>query len=171
MWDHPRPANSERLHTLLPRVDEHWSSATVPREKGESIEELHERIAHTMCELIRLEDTEDAKHACSAERAILVCTHAASLIAIGRTLTGQDPMDPATEDFKTYTAGISKFVRRHFVRDEPEGEGVPRINWRAGKGVAGGWECAINSDCSHLSNGPERGWCVKHRLAVGNPLT
>lgn len=171
MWDHPRPATSERLHALFPCIDEHWSSAIVPREKGESIEELHERIAYTMCELISLEDTEDAKHFCPDERAILLCTHAASLIAIGRVLTGQNPVDPATEDFKAYTAGISKFVRRPSLREQPEGEGAPGINWRAGKAVAGGWECAINSDCSHLSNGPERGWCVDHRLAVGNSLT
>lgn len=171
MWDHPRPSTSRRLHALFPWVDENWSSATNPCEKGESIEELHGRIAHTMCELISFEDTEDTEHACSDEHAVLICTHAASLIAIGRVLTGQDPINPATEDFKTYTAGISKFVRRPFLQEQPKGEGDPRIDWKAGRGVAGGWTCVINSDCSHLSNGPERGWCVDGRLAVSNSLT
>lgn len=133
-----------------------------------------------MCELISLEDAEDAKNTCPDERAILMCTHAASLIAMGRTLTGEDPTDPATEDFKTYTAGISKFVRRqspsdcpegHLLQEQPEGDGASLVGWRAGRGIAGGWDCAINSDCSHLSNGPERGWCVEHGLIVGNLLT
>lgn len=35
---------------------------------------------------------------------------------------------------------------------------VPKADWRAGKGVAGGWDCVINSDCSHLEGGEERGW-------------
>jgi hypothetical protein len=30
-------------------------------------------------------------------------------------------------------------------------------SWR-GRGVAGGWDCVLDSDCSFLSQGPERGW-------------
>ena len=37
---------------------------------------------------------------------------------------------------------------------------VPQIDWRAGKGVAGGWDCVLNGDCSHLEGGEERGWLV-----------
>jgi len=35
---------------------------------------------------------------------------------------------------------------------------VPDINWRDGRGVAGGWTCEVNGDCSFLKNGEERGW-------------
>ena len=35
---------------------------------------------------------------------------------------------------------------------------VPKVDWRAGKGVAGGWDCVINGDCNHLEGGEERGW-------------
>ncbi len=38
------------------------------------------------------------------------------------------------------------------------GMDVPKGDWRAGKGVAGGWHCVINSDCEHLEGGEERGW-------------
>lgn len=37
------------------------------------------------------------------------------------------------------------------------GMNVPKTNWRAG-GVAGGWDCLLNSDCNHLEGGEERGW-------------
>ena len=119
--------------------------------------------------IIATEDAEDiAKGKGREERAILICTHAASLIALGRTLTGRMPKDIEEDDFKTSTAGISKFVRRR-VKDEGEGSSfelkrlesggaVPKVDWKDGKGVAGGWDCTVNSDCSHLSGGAERGW-------------
>ena len=38
------------------------------------------------------------------------------------------------------------------------GMNVPKMDWRSGKGVAGGWDCVINGDCKHLEGGEERGW-------------
>ena len=39
------------------------------------------------------------------------------------------------------------------------GMDVPKTDWRAGvAGVAGGWDCVVNSDCGHLKGGEERGW-------------
>lgn len=37
------------------------------------------------------------------------------------------------------------------------GMDVPKVEWRAG-GVAGGWDCVVNSNCDHLDGGQERGW-------------
>ena len=34
---------------------------------------------------------------------------------------------------------------------------VPKTNWK-GNGVAGGWDCVVNSNCDHLEGGEERGW-------------
>src|SRR5206468_875435 len=45
-------------------------------------------------------------------RAILICTHAAPLVAVGRALTGNMPEDSSVEDFKPFTASLSTFVRR-----------------------------------------------------------
>lgn len=94
-------------------------------------------------------------------KAILICTHAAPLIAAGRALTGYMPEDPSEEDFKPFTAGLSTFVRRRRKKgDEGVGgkwaEGVP--DWRGGKGVGGGWDCVGNGECGFLSGGEERGW-------------
>lgn len=107
--------------------------------------------------------------------AILICTHAASLIAVGRALTGRMPEDICEEDFKTYTCGISKFKRRVIpwswqrLKQVKAGEGIPKIDWEHRRGVAGGWDCVSNGDCSHLDGGEERGWwvipsCLSHVL-------
>ena len=77
------------------------------------------------------------------------------------------PADAYDLDFKTFTCGISKFQRRkgaplndqknaHSEIDGP----VPQNEWRHGRGVAGGWDCVRNSDCTHLDGGEERGWLV-----------
>ena len=103
---------------------------------------------------------------------MLICTHAASMIAMGRVLTGMMPGDWGEDDFKTYTCGITKLERR--ALKVPEGEdgtigrlgtiiagkelGIPNVNWRNGRGVLGGWDCVMNGDCSHLDGGEERGW-------------
>jgi transcription factor C subunit 7 len=96
------------------------------------------------------------------------------MIAIGRVLTGNMPEDETVEDFKCFTASLSKFVRRS-TNDSGGGDGeafaavrgtwnpdkaedVPDVKWRGGVGVGGGWECEVNGDCSFLSGGEERGW-------------
>lgn len=64
-------------------------------------------------------------------------------IAAGRALTGKIPADLNEDDFQCYTASLSKYVRRGL---DPE------------KGVAGNWDCVLNSETSYLSGGAERGW-------------
>jgi transcription factor C subunit 7 len=104
-------------------------------------------------------------------KAIIICTHAATLIAIGRALTGRMPADIAEEDFKPFTCGVSTFVRKSTAQGKESslshttiGEwagpetAIPQVGWKEGKGVGGGWECKVNGDCSFLSGGEERGW-------------
>jgi transcription factor C subunit 7 len=98
-------------------------------------------------------------------KAILLCTHAATLMATGRTLTGHLPERVEEEDFKPFTCSLSKFTRRKELSDNakftgtvgPEEE-IPKIDWRNGRGIGGGWDCVINGDCSFLEGGEERGW-------------
>lgn len=110
-------------------------------------------------------------------KAILICSHAAPLIAIGRALTGNMPEDPNEEDFNVFTAGLSTFVRRKqesasaVAQQESSvqqndrlapGTKIVRLgtdvpDWK-GRGVGGGWDCISNGDCSFLSGGAERGW-------------
>ena len=165
-FDHPSPATLPILRGLFPSLDETWKPSITPNTSGETVQELHNRCAYALQYIISKEDEDDRFNGSTEDRAILVCTHAASLIAMGRVLTGHMPEDLTEEDFTTYTAGISKFSRRNLPdRERPvsvkkweKGMDIPKVGWKNGKGVGGGWDCVINSDCSHLSGGKERGW-------------
>ncbi|OJZ89930.1 hypothetical protein ASPFODRAFT_128651 [Aspergillus luchuensis CBS 106.47] len=195
-FHHPTPAPASVLSThfptiLLPSQHEHvhehghtYNPILHPSTRGETIAQLHDRVATTLSALITSVDEEistiekSLPPAQRTSKAILICSHAAPLIAMGRALTGIMPGDSSVEDFKVYTAGVSTFVRRRGgegegVRDDGEGEdggelapgtevlldgGVKVPDWKGGKGVAGGWECVRNGDCGFLSGGAERGW-------------
>ncbi|KAI9791388.1 MAG: hypothetical protein M1816_003955 [Peltula sp. TS41687] len=138
---HPDPPNpaSAAVRSLFPRsfVDEAYTAKCAPDGRGESVEELHDRVAETLERIVEEVDAEgdgdgDAEgldgdgDGVKGDKAVLVCTHAAALIAAGRVLTGRDI--PAEDedvdvdvdvgggqgegDFKAYTAGLSVFVRR-----------------------------------------------------------
>lgn len=158
-FDHPSPAEPKLLNELFPRFDAEYKPTIRPSVNGESIGDLHDRAAYALHKVIELSDKEGVE-------AIVICTHAASLIALGRALTGRMPEDIQEEDFRPFTCGLSKFVRKHCDEDErtdviewagPE-TSIPRVDWRDGKGVGGGWELELSGNCSFLSGGEERGW-------------
>ncbi|CAK7268645.1 C6 zinc cluster transcription factor-like protein [Sporothrix epigloea] len=107
-FEQPKPASLTLLHDrFFPWIDLNYThSGVVPRRHGESMAQLHARVAATLTHIIRQCDAEGV-------RAIVLCTHAASIIAMGRVLTGQLPEDVASKDFDTFTCGLSTFRRRH----------------------------------------------------------
>lgn len=156
-FDHPSPAKPDLLNSLFPRYDTEYEPTIIPSVNGESISDLHDRIAYALDAIIKRSDEEGVK-------AIILCSHAASILAIGRALTGIMPDNIEEQDFKPFTCGLSKFSRKSSdapYKDVPawkEGDDIPRIPWKNGAGVGGGWECKLNGDCSFLSGGEERGW-------------
>lgn len=161
-FDHPSPASPAVLKRLFPRYELEYKPTIIPDTKGESIEDLHDRTAYALHRIVEDCDREGVK-------AIVICTHAATLYAVGRALTGRMPGDVSEEDFRTFACGLSKFVRRGSGSAQDGGEGevemwrgigspIPKIEWRGGRGVGGGWKCEVNGDCSFLSGGEERGW-------------
>ncbi|TVY45178.1 Uncharacterized protein LSUB1_G001036 [Lachnellula subtilissima] len=146
-FDHPSPAEPALLKTLFPHYDETYTPVIKPSVNGENIEELHNRTAYALHRIIEQSDREGVK-------AIVICTHAATLIAIGRVLTGRMPDDIAEEDFRPFTCGLSTFVRKgkgvQAGVEEWKGPetGIPSVDWKMGKG----------GECGFLSGGEERGW-------------
>jgi transcription factor C subunit 7 len=127
-------------------LDQHYDMSThAPAANGETIVELHERVNAALRRLVAELDDDPGQ-----PRTVLICTHAATMIAVGRVLTGRMPDDPNEDDFQCYTAGVSKFVRR---------------NMEPGKGVVGNWDCELNSETSFLSGGAERGWYANHLIS------
>lgn len=136
----------------------------VPSVHGESMAELHDRCAYAMARIIEHCDTVEAEG--SVPKSIVICTHAAVMIALGRALTGKMPLDGDEVDFHTYTCSITKFGRRKMDQGRLEkdletwraGDAVPTMDWKGGRGVGGGWDCLVNAETEHLSNGGERDW-------------
>ncbi|KAG9242328.1 histidine phosphatase superfamily [Calycina marina] len=158
-FDHPSPATPSVLKPLFSHYDETYTPFIKPSVNGETIEELHERVAYALIRIIQKSDEEGVK-------AIVLCTHAATLIAIGRVLTGRMPEDVGEEDFRPFTCGLSTFERRtndgvKFPEKEWQGPEtpIPAVpTWRDGSGVGGGWNLTVSGDCSFLKGGEERGW-------------
>jgi len=244
-FEHPRPAGLPVLRRLFPRsLDVDYRPIARPTGMGESIAELHDRVAATMEGIVARCDRDGT-------RAILICSHAATVIALGRVLTGNMPDDVEVEDFRAFTCGLSVYRRREaatvapspmlhkddgadssgglvaqdgllvqqqqqqqqqeqqeeqysldpdggsvggssgnnknsmaaaartlvnddgrFPSDERKSHADPiraggdpphgqAKDWRGGVGVAGGWLCLVNSECSFLKGGEERGWYVE----------
>ncbi|KAL2871870.1 phosphoglycerate mutase family protein [Aspergillus lucknowensis] len=183
-FDHPTPPTLSIL-TSLPTKPPFTLNTTrkdpllYTSTRGESISQLHNRLAAALSGIIAEVDAEVAAVESSlppeqrTSKAILICSHAAPLIAIGRVLTGHMPADSSEEDFFVFTAGLSTFRRRGPAtgsavkrKDEGLAPGTritdPRKtvvpDWEGGKGVQGGWSCVVNGDCSFLTGGAERGW-------------
>ncbi|RMZ74811.1 hypothetical protein DV737_g5714, partial [Chaetothyriales sp. CBS 132003] len=148
-FTHPSPATPQRLKAdFFPWLDDKYESMLIPDEKGERIEELHKRLSVALELLINDVDEEYASQGRGEEEVtVLICGHAAQIIATGRALTGLVPDDYDEEDFRCYTCGISRFVRRQ----PPTGDGV-----------LGAWDCVGNSDCTHLT------WSYKITLHLGD---
>ncbi|ATY60892.1 phosphoglycerate mutase family [Cordyceps militaris] len=139
-FTHPQPAEAEELHGLFPAYDVDFTSPVRPRVRGETYAQLVERVRAAMRALIKRCDDE-------GRRSVVVCSHAATIIVLGRVLTGQYPDEMDTEDFKAFTCGLSVYARGE-AKGQSDGE----------SDTVGNWTCEKNSDCSFLAGGEERGW-------------
>ena len=160
-FSHPAPSTVTILAKHFKHLDLSYKPSIRPSRYGETIEGLQNRHAYALHRMILALDQDPR-----SPRAVIICTHAASMICIGRTLTGQVPSDMTEEDFRCGTCALSRFERRHSktstqgvgLWDEREPDAIPQLDWRDGKGVAGGWDCTVNGDCSFLRGGEERTW-------------
>ncbi|KAL7275177.1 C6 zinc cluster transcription factor-like protein [Rhizina undulata] len=156
-FDHPSPATPELLHTFFPRLETTFVPSIIPSSRGESLKEIHDRTAYALAKIISDIDKEWAETG-QGPKAILLVTHAATKIAIGRALTGSEDLS-----VRTGTCSLSTYRRRTatpptVALPPPSGsDHIPDTNWR-GNGVGGGWDLLKNGDCSFLRDGEERHW-------------
>ncbi|ODA82788.1 hypothetical protein RJ55_01297 [Drechmeria coniospora] len=155
-FDHPEPATADVLKTLFPTINGEYRSVVSPSKRGETLAELQDRVAVALRAIIDRCDAEGT-------RAVLLCSHAAVIIVLGRILTGQVPEAADTDDFYAYTCGLSVFRRAAPVEEGrvqgPRPLSADRVETnKTSRSLLGGWQCELNSDCSFLSGGQERGW-------------
>jgi len=82
---HPRPGSAESLKEFFSEVDPLWETVAYPSRKGETVEELHNRIdallpafASALAQRLPLEK----------RKKVLLVSHAATVIALLRSLLG-----------------------------------------------------------------------------------
>lgn len=124
---HPRPPEAKTLAADFPLVTDAHQSLLYPPQKGETVEDLHERAKRVLDLLIASIDAEPEE---TRPKAILLVSHAATLIALGRALIGDD-----SAHIGAATASVSRYRR-----------------------TGSAWTCTHNADCSFLTNGTERDW-------------
>ncbi|KAF2020088.1 phosphoglycerate mutase-like protein [Aaosphaeria arxii CBS 175.79] len=136
-WTHPSPPSIQELNKHFANIDQDYVTAVKINPNGEFINELHERVKKALHKIVSALDADPA-----GPKTLLICSHAGTMIAAGRALTGVMPDDPDTEDFYCYTAGVSRFERKS----------------KESKEVIGQWDCVLNSETKFLKDGAERGW-------------
>jgi transcription factor C subunit 7 len=82
--DHPTPLDVDEWSKFFPTVKfRKGETGIVPNRRGETMKEIHDRAQRALKALIRRADDDGLD-------TILLCTHAATNIALGRALT-RDP--------------------------------------------------------------------------------
>lgn len=127
---------------------------------------VHDRTAYALARLI---DYVEAKY--PSVKSILIMAHASIVIASGRALVGDENLEVGAG-----TCSLSTYIRRAGADTQIkwvdvdgkevqssgtldlDGKTVPVLDWRNGKGIAGGWYVVANGDCSFLAGGEERNW-------------
>lgn len=134
---------------MFPAYDDTYVPTKTPSKQGETLAQLYTRVAATARAIIDRSDSE-------GHRAVVLCSHAAVVIALGRVLTGSVPDTPDVEDFQAFTCGLSLYRRQGGVILQDVAD--TRDSETSSEMALGGWTCELNSDCSFLSSGAERGW-------------
>ncbi|KAF2273490.1 phosphoglycerate mutase family protein [Westerdykella ornata] len=133
-FEHPTPPDLKVLQPFFDSLDHEYEGQYKPHAKGEMILELHERVKNAISHIIETLDKDP-----EGPKTLLLCTHAATMIALGRVLTGKMPENLDEDDFQCYTASLSTFKRKS-------------------EATVGNWECVGNAETHFLSAGAERGW-------------
>ncbi|WRT65107.1 uncharacterized protein IL334_002049 [Kwoniella shivajii] len=135
---HTRPHEVSKLHEHFPNDSLHptYSPTYHPNRRGESLEELWDRIETFMSVFIKRIENEypDVK-------TISIFGHAATVIALGRAL-----LDDPHAKIKAGTCSTSKYVR------QIDQTGDQR------KSPLGEWKIDWNGNTSYLPDGEEKSW-------------
>ncbi|KAF9455833.1 histidine phosphatase superfamily [Collybia nuda] len=127
---HPRPGSATSLRQYFPQIDPIWDSLWYPSRRGEDVQEVHERCDGLLATLLpEIERRFPGKHAC-----ILLVSHAATIIALARTLLGEREYP-----LRVGCCSLSEFTRQ-----------------TAAEGSR--WDAQRLADGSHLVEGASREW-------------
>lgn len=126
---HPSPRRAEHVQRHFAGVSTRWTPLLYPDPRGETVRDVHERVYECFR---RIEARLDAW----GIRRVLLVSHAASIIALGRMLLSDGDVGRATQPVRAGTASVSKYTR----------------------GADARWTQVYNGNTSFLPGGSEREW-------------
>lgn len=129
---HPRPGSASSLQAYFSEIDPSWYTVWYPSRKGEDVEEIHARIDGFLGVFI----PEIKRRYVGKHSRILLVSHAATVIALARTLLG-------TKDLPLRVGCCSL---SEFTCTSNTGRGGPS------------WTATRLADGSHLKEGASRDW-------------
>lgn len=129
---HPRPGSSASLKEYISEIDRSWETIWYPSRKGETVDEIHNRIDGFL-ELF-VPTVEQKFHEKAAR--ILIVSHAATTISLVMSLVGDRNLR-----FNVGCCSLSELKRRPGASN-----------------VVGGWEALKVADGTHLDAGSSREW-------------
>ena len=130
---HPRPASATTLKQWFPEIDPvGWSTTWYPSRRGETVEEIHDRVDGYLSVFVPHLERVYAQH-----KVIMLVSHAATIIALVRGLLGKRSLP-----VRAGCCSLTEFAR---------GGGE---DWK----VVGGWEVKKFVDGAHLKDGALRDW-------------
>ncbi|KAL7008352.1 C6 zinc cluster transcription factor-like protein [Cystobasidiomycetes sp. EMM_F5] len=134
---HPRPFAASTLQTYFPHVQaSSHRSLLVVSQSGESIQGLHERAKEFLRRFVAYVDANLPN-----VKSVLLVSHAATVIALGRALVGHPDMD-----VRAGTASLSHYTRSLETVRQAEHDSY------------GHWTCKSNGETGHLAGGEQRNW-------------
>jgi broad specificity phosphatase PhoE len=147
---HPRPGSASALAPLFPEgvLDLTYEPTYYPSRKGETLQDLHDRAEIFLAAFLARVEAEHPD-----VRTVMLFGHAASVIALGRALTGNKELEVVAG-----CASVTMYGRKAGA---------------AGGGI-GGWDVRRMGMVDHLENGVERNWSVRFPrlfLQLGSVLT
>lgn len=186
-FSHPQPAATAVLKPLFPAIDESYEAVVVPSPHGETLAQLQERVGLALRGIIGQCDAQGARSALLCTHAAVVIVLGRILTGQVPDSVDAEDFDAYTcglsvfqreesgcgegSGGKASTSADSSGKSGQHAHYQPLSGGVeyptrsiPTVLTKrladATAGFIGGWHCELNSDCSFLGGGQERGWYV-----------
>ncbi|GHJ87814.1 hypothetical protein NliqN6_4216 [Naganishia liquefaciens] len=147
---HPRPGHAEQLKQFFPdgTLDEQYKSTVYASRSGESVSELQAR-----CDLFVNTFVNRIEAEFPNVKTIVIFAHAASVIALGRSLTGDKGLD-----VRAGCASTSLYQRKSAQSNGSSGDRNAGQTKEGSDGGVGCWDCIWSGRANYLSQGEERNW-------------
>ncbi|KIJ68397.1 hypothetical protein HYDPIDRAFT_173137 [Hydnomerulius pinastri MD-312] len=118
---HPRPKQASELKSYVDQIDPSWTPTWMPSRKGETVQEIHDRVNGFLELFVQRLETSHHKN-------VLLVSHAATVIALARGLLAEPE-----KEIRVGCCSLSEFSRKE-----------------GGVGVLGAWDAVKLANVDHL---------------------